>query len=314
MSSRANILAVIALTGIMALLPLVLRNNYYLSVLIIIGLNTILALGLNLLMGYAGQISLGHAAFFGLGAYTSGILTTSYNVHPIAALVIALVFVGVVAYIVGVPSLRLRGYFLGMATLGFGIIVSILLKEMSFITQGPSGFRGIPEFSAFGFVFDSDLKYYYLIWTCTIIILMLSANIINSRIGRALRAIHTSESAAGSLGVNIQSYKLAIFVLSALYASLAGSLYAHFIGFISPSSFGFHKSIVLVTMVVVGGMASVWGAIFGASVLTLLPELLMVFEDYEIVVYGLILMLIMIFLPEGLTRGVVERIKGRISR
>jgi len=314
MSSRGNIIAVLVLSGVMLGLPLLLNNDYYLSVLIIIGLNTILALGLNLLMGYAGQISLGHAAFFGLGAYTSGILTTSYGVHPIPALVIALVFVGVVAIIVGVPSLRLRGYFLGMATLGFGVIVSILFKEMSFITQGPSGFRGIPELSAFGFVFDTDLKYYYLIWTCTIIILMISANIINSRIGRALRAIHTSEAAAGSLGVDIQAYKLAIFVLSALYASLAGSLYAHFIGFISPSSFGFHFSIVLVTMVVVGGMASIWGAIFGASVLTLLPEFLMVLEDYEIVVYGLILMLIMIFLPEGLTRGVIERIKGRLAR
>ncbi len=143
---------------------------------------------------------------------------------------------------------------------------------------------------------------------------MVSSNIVNSRVGRALKAVHTSEVAAATLGINIQGYKLSIFVISALFASVAGSLFAHVMNFISPGSFGFNFSIVLVTMVVVGGMASIWGSIFGASVLTFLPLSLTVLEEFDIVVYGAILMVIMIVMPEGLTRGIIDRIRGRIRR
>ncbi len=321
MSQKRDTLYVGILVITIILLPLFLRNDYYLSVLVIIGLNTILVLGLNLLMGYAGQISLGHAAFYGLGAYTSGILTRgitvfgeTYQFNPILAAVIALILVTMVALIVGIPALRLRGYNLAMATLGFGIVVYILFKELKGLTDGPSGMVGIPNLSAFGFTFDTDLKYYFLVWVFVVLILIISRNIVNSRVGRALRAIHTSEVAASTLGVDIQRYKLMIFIISAIFSSVAGSLYAHFINFVSPSSFGFHFSIILVTMVVIGGMASIWGSIFGASVLTLMPEFLTVFEDYDIIIYGLILMLIMIFMPEGMTRGVVDRIKGKLAR
>lgn len=321
MSHKRDTIYVGILVIAVLLLPLFLRNDYYLSVLVIIGLNTILVLGLNLLMGYAGQISLGHAAFFGLGAYTSGILTRgiavlgeSYQFHPVTAAILAIVLVTIVALAVGIPALRLRGYNLAMATLGFGIVVYILFKEVKVLTDGPSGMRGIPDLTAFGFTFDTDLKYYFLVWAFVVLILVISRNIVNSRVGRALRAIHTSEVAASTLGVDIQRYKLMVFIISAIYSSIAGSLYAHFINFVGPSSFGFHFSIILVTMVVIGGMASIWGSIFGASVLTLMPEVLTVFEDYDIIIYGLILMLIMIFMPEGLTRGVVDRIKGRMAR
>jgi branched-chain amino acid transport system permease protein len=295
-------------------LPLILRSDYYLSVLVVIGLNTILVLGLNLLMGYAGQISLGHAAFFGLGAYASGILTATYGINPVLAALLGLIIVGCVALLVGIPSLKLRGQYLAMATLGFGIIVYILLKEMGWLTGGPSGLRDIPNVSLFGFTFDSDFKKYYLVWTAAILVLIISNNIVHSRVGRALRAIHTSEVAASVLGVDIQGYKLSVFVISALFASIAGSLFAHVMNFISPSSFGFHFSIVLVTMVVVGGMASIWGSIFGSSVLTLLPITLTIFQELDIVIYGVILMAIMILMPEGLTRGVVDRLKVRLSR
>lgn len=297
-----------------ALLPVFLSSNYYLSVLVTIGLNTILVLGLNLLMGYAGQLSLGHAAFYGLGAYASGILTATYGVHSIVAAVIAVVLVGLVALIVGIPSLKLRGQYLAMATLGFGIIIYIVLKEMGWLTGGPSGLTGIPKLSVFGFTFDNDLKKYYLVWTVAMCVLIISNNIVKSRVGRALRAIHTSEIAAASVGIDIKRYKLIVFVISAMLASIAGSLFAHVMNFISPSSFGFNISIVLVTMVVVGGMASIWGSIFGASVLTLLPMSLSFFEEFDIIIYGAILMVIMIVMPEGLTRGVVDRIRGRFAR
>ena len=291
---------------LLALIPLAVTNRYYLNVMIFIGIHTLLVVGLNLLMGYAGQISLGHAAFFGLGAYTSGILTATYKVSPWLAMVIAVVVTVAVALMVGVPALKLTGYYLAMATLGFGIIVYICFKELVWLTGGPSGLVGIPTLSIGSMVLEEPRAYFYIVWGITLGAIAVSLNIVDSRVGRALRAIHDSESAARASGINTARLKIWVFVISAIYASLAGSLYAHFITFISPSSFDFMFSIKLVTMVVVGGMASIWGAVFGAAALTMLPEVLAVFHDYDIVIFGLILMLVMIFMPQGLTRGALD--------
>jgi branched-chain amino acid transport system permease protein len=287
------------------LVRLLLRNDYHLTLINIIGIHTLLVVGLNLLMGYAGQISLGHAAFFGLGAYTSGIFTVSYGLNPWLALLLGLVVAGVAAFLIGIPALKLRGYYLAMATLGFGIIVYIILNQATW-TGGPSGLSGIPSLSCWGFPLNTPGRLYFLIWLLLGVILLLSANLVDSRVGRALRALHESELAAQSLGVDTSRLKLLIFVWSALYAALAGSLYAHTLNFIAPSSFNFMFSIKLVTMVVVGGMASIWGSLLGAATLTILPELLAVFHDYEIIVFGGILMVVMIFLPRGLVRGLLD--------
>ena len=291
---------------LLALLPLILTNRYYLNVMIFIGIHALLVVGLNLLMGYAGQISLGHAAFFGLGAYTSGILTATYQVSPWPAMLAAVAFTAAVALMVGMPALKLTGYYLAMATLGFGIIVHICFKEFVWLTGGPSGLVGIPRISIGGIFFDDPRAYYYLVWAITLGAIAISLNIVDSRVGRALRAIHDSESAARATGISTSRLKIWVFVLSAIYASVAGSLYAHFITFISPSSFDFMFSIKLVTMCVVGGMASIWGAVFGSATLTLLPEVLAMFHDYDIVIFGLILMVVMIFMPQGLTRGALD--------
>ena len=207
---------------------------------------------------------------------------------------------------VGMPALKLTGYYLAMATLGFGIIVHICFKEFVWLTGGPSGLVGIPLISMGGIVFDDPRTYYHLVWAITLGAIAISLNIVDSRVGRALRAIHDSESAARATGISTSRLKIWVFVLSAIYASVAGSLYAHFITFISPSSFDFMFSIKLVTMCVVGGMASIWGAVFGAATLTLLPEVLAMFHDYDIVIFGLILMAVMIFMPQGLTRGALD--------
>jgi branched-chain amino acid transport system permease protein len=283
-----------------------LDNDYYLTLLNFIGIHTLLVVGLNLLLGYAGQISLGHAAFFGLGAYTSGILTATYGVNPWLALLAGLVISGGAAVLIGIPALKLRGYYLAMATLGFGIIVYIVLNETSHLTGGPSGLSGIPSLSIAGLPLDTPRRLYLFIWFTVGVILALSANLVNSRTGRALRALHDSEAAAASLGVDTARVKLKIFVWSALYASLAGSLYAHTLNFIAPASFGFMFSIKLVAMVVLGGMASIWGSLLGAGVLTVLPEMLTAFHDFEIIIFGLILMVVMIFLPRGLVRGLLD--------
>lgn len=288
------------------LMRLAVANDYYFTLLNIIGIHALLVVGLNLLLGYAGQISLGHAAFFGLGAYTSGILTATYGVNPWLALPAGLLVAGAAAFLVGVPALKLRGYYLAMATLGFGIIVYIIFNQTQAWTGGPSGLSGIPSLSLAGIPLDRPDRLFLLIWPVLGFILLLSANLVDSRLGRALRALHDSEAAAQSLGVDTARAKLLIFIWSALYAALAGSLYAHTLNFIAPSSFGFMFSIKLVTMVVVGGMASIWGSLLGAAVLTVLPELLVVFHDYEIIIFGGILMVVMIFLPRGLVRGILD--------
>ncbi len=289
-----------------ALARLTVANDYYFTLLNIIGINTMLVVGLNLLLGYAGQISLGHAAFFGLGAYTTGILTATYGVNPWLALPAGLVVAGAAAFLVGVPALKLRGYYLAMATLGFGIIVYIFFNQAQHLTGGPSGLSGIPSLSLFGLALDTPERLFMLIWPALGAILLVSANLVNSRLGRSLRALHDSEPAAQSLGVNTFRAKLLIFVWSSLYAALAGSLYAHTLNFIAPTSFNFMFSIKLVTMVVVGGMASVWGSLLGAAVLTILPEFLAVFHDFEFIIFGTILMVVIIFLPRGLVRGILD--------
>ncbi|MFW6080590.1 MAG: branched-chain amino acid ABC transporter permease [Desulfosalsimonas sp.] len=298
-------------------LGVAIDNSYYLQMLIFIGLNTLLALSLNMLMGYAGQISLGHAAFYGIGAYVTAVLTATYQVPPLLALPAAVGAAMIVALIVGIPTLRLSGYYLGMGTLGFGMIVHIVFREWSSVTGGASGFVGIPPLTAGPLTIDSEQHYFYLVWAVVLLAIIICRRIIDSRVGRALRAIHDGEGAAAAVGVNTKKLKLQVFVLSAGIAALAGFLYAHLIYFISPGTFGFMASIRIVTMVVIGGMASIWGSLFGASLLTLLPEWLHSFSDFEMVVYGLILMTVMIFLPRGLTRGLLdiyERWRGNNER
>ena len=255
-----------------AMLPCVLGGSFLLSVMVFIGINTMLALGLNLLLGFAGQISLGHAAFFGLGAYISGVLSSAHGFDPWLSMLLAALLVGGIAYFIGFPILKLKGHYLAMATLGFGIIIYIVFNETVEITGGPSGLSGIPNLFLGGVVFDSDLKNYYLVWTVAAATMLLCINLSHSRIGRALRAIHGSEVAARVLGVNVRILKVQVFTLSAVISAIAGSLYAHAMTFISPASFGFNFSVELVTMVIVGGLGSIYGSFLGAVILSLLPS------------------------------------------
>ncbi|MDM8516555.1 branched-chain amino acid ABC transporter permease [Desulfobacterales bacterium HSG16] len=291
---------------VIALVGLLVDNAYYQQVLILIGINTLLAVGLNMLMGYAGQISLGHAAFYGIGAYTTAILTAKYQIYPWIALVIAILLAVAIAVVVGLPTLKLSGYYLGMGTLGFGMIFNIIFREWSSLTGGASGFVGIPSLSIGSLSFESGRNYFYLVWFSVWSVFLICSRIINSRAGRALRSIHDSENASMAVGVDTMTLKLQVFVLSAAFSALAGFLYAHYISFISPGSFDFLMSVRMVTMVVIGGMASIWGALLGASLLTLLPEWLHAFSEFEMVVYGLVLMLVMILMPQGLTRGILD--------
>ena len=289
-----------ALALIIILIPVFIESKYYFIVLNVIGLNAIVVVGLNLLIGFAGQISLGHAAFYGLGSYFSGILTVNYGFPLWPAMIIGVLATGSIAYLVGYPSLKLKGHYLVMATLGFSIIVYILMGELEHFTGGHDGLIGIPPLSIGGIVFDTDLKNFYLIWTFVFLSMFVARNLLNSRVGRALRAIHGSEVAANSLGVNTANYKVKVFVLSAMFASISGSLYAHYITFISPSTYDFYYSIQVVSMVIVGGMGSLWGSLFGAALLTSISEAFHIARQYHVIAYGVFLSLVLIFLPDGI--------------
>ncbi len=286
--------------------PLFLRNNYYLMVLNVAAVNIIVVIGLNLLVGYAGQISIGHAAFVGMGAYLSGVLTATLGFPPWPTILLGLIVTGSVAYLIGIPTLKLEGHYLVMATLGFNVIVYIVMIQLDRITGGPSGFPGIPHLSIGGLIFNSDRRTYYLLWGLSIAVLILSLNLIHSRVGRAMVALSHNEIAARCSGIDTERYKINIFVMSAVLASLAGSLYAHYISFISPGTFSIFYSLQLVTMVLVGGMGSLWGSVFGTVLLTSLPEFLHGVKEYNILVYGVILMTVLVFFPEGLFPGILQ--------
>lgn len=299
------------LATLLFLPPLVVENNYFLMVLNVAALNFMVVIGLNLLMGYAGQISLGQGAFFGLGAYLTAIFTVTLGLPPLPAMLLTFLITAAVAYIIGVPTLKLEGHYLVMATLGFNVITYILSVQLEAITGGPSGFAGIPHLRIGQLVFDSDRKVYFLFWAIGLIIFILATNLINSRVGRAMAALSHNEIAAKCTGVDTENYKIKIFVFSAFLASLAGNLYAHYLAFISPATFSFFYSIQVVTMVLVGGIGSLWGSLCGSILLTLLPELLQAAKEYNVLIYGLILMLVLIFFPRGLLPAIVEGVGKR---
>jgi branched-chain amino acid transport system permease protein len=289
-------------------LPLVVKSPYIFTILILIGIYSIVAFGLCLLIGYAGQISLGHAAFFGIGAYTSGVLTTHYQISPWLAIVIGMAATFLIAYVIGIPILKLKGHFLALATLGINIIFYILILGLNQWTGGAAGLVGIPTLSLFGVSLLDKVYFYFFVWAVALVILLLSLNIVRSHVGRVLRSIHDSEIATETLGVQVTKYKVAIFAVSAAFASLAGSIYAHYIMFVAPPTFYITKSILFLIMVMVGGASSIWGALLGTTIIMFLNEIIRyvghtyfgISGEVEIVVYGLIIILIMMYVPKGL--------------
>ncbi|UQG59223.1 branched-chain amino acid ABC transporter permease [Marinobacter sp. M3C] len=310
--SEFRLKGLLCLAIVVFALPLFISNPFHYSLATQIALIAGAVVGLNLLVGFAGQISLGHAGFFGLGAYFSAIMTSHYGWSAIPALIVGAIGVGIIAWVVGRPILRLKGHYLSMATLAVGFIIAIILNNEREMTGGPDGMP-VPafdvfgwelspfgEYSLFGMDISGDLAWYLFAGVVLLVAVWLAQNLIDSPIGRALRSVHGSEVAASVVGVNTTKYKSLVFVISAVYASVMGALYAHFQGFITPAVAGFEFSILLITMVVLGGMGSTIGVIIGAVVLELLPQVLADFQEFEMVLFGLILMLTMIFMPKGL--------------
>lgn len=306
-------LTVAALSVILALLPIFDDNPYTLGLTNLVAINVLVVLGLNLFIGYAGQISLGHAAFFGLGAYGSAIATVIYGLSPWLAMVLVALGVALLALLVGIPVLRLSSHYLAMATLGLNYVVHTVFLQWDEVTGGPSGFSGIPSLSLGEFFFDTPLRRHYLLWTFVMVFMLLCLNLVRSGVGRGLAALAGDEIAAASLGVNTNVAKAKIFVLSAVLASLAGSLFAHSFGYVSPDTFSIFASTQFAIMVVIGGLGSVWGSIFGAGFLTLLPEWIEFFDTYKDLIHGGILVLVLMFLPQGLITGLGDQIRLRLA-
>lgn len=274
-------------------------SEYFLHLLILIGLYTILAVSLNLIIGYCGQVSLGHAAFYGVGAYTSALLTLNGLLPFFPALAAAAAAAAILGLGLGIPTLRLKDDYLAIVTLGFGVIVELVLLNLG-ITGGPDGLSRIPVPQVFGVSLRQKPAYLVLVGLVVALVLLFIRQVVNSRHGRALRAIRDHELTAQVMGINTAAYKIVIFTLAAGLAGLAGSLYAHYITFINPESFGLHTSIQILTMVVLGGMGSIGGSIVGAVVLTVLPEVLRGIADYQDLVYGALLIAMLLWRPQGL--------------
>ncbi len=304
MGTRTRVLWFALFAAALAALPLVMKDGYHLGLVVLIGINTIIVLGLNLLMGYAGQVSLGQAAFVGIGAYTTAVLTTTLGWSPWLGLLAATALGGVTAWLVGIPLLRFRGHYLAMGTLGFGMIVHIVIVQWESLTKGTVGISSIPPLSLAHHTFEEPRRMYYLVAAAVLGSLIVASNIVASRVGRALRAVHGSEVAASISGVNVARYKRQVFALSGALAGLAGALFAHYQMYVSPESFDLTYSISLVVMAVVGGMTSIWGAIFGAVAITLLNESLRALLDCREIGFGLLVVLLMMFLPNGLWQGI----------
>ncbi|MDD2903135.1 MAG: branched-chain amino acid ABC transporter permease [Syntrophales bacterium] len=274
-------------------------SAYFLHLAILGGIYIILAISLNLIIGYAGQVSLGHAAFFGIGAYISALTSLYWGFPFLLAALSAILFSGVCGLLLGLPTLRLKEDYLAIVTLGFGVIVDLVFLNLE-ITGGPDGLAGIPSPRILGLSFRSPVMYLFLTLFMVLLTLALTYRLVHSYHGRALRAIRDHEVTAQVMGINTPAYKVAIFTLAAALAGLAGSLYAHYITFINPESFGLHTSILALCMVVLGGMGSIAGAVVGALALTVLPELLRSFKAYQDLIYGGLLVALLIWRPEGL--------------
>ncbi len=307
--SKREIAAWIAAVIILYLLPPFL-GKYTVFLLSLLSIYALVALGLNLLMGYTGQIAAGHAGFLAIGAYFTAIVSEQAAWLPCPViLLLAGIFTGIIGFLLGIPILRLKGFYIAMATLAFGVVVSEVILQWSSITGGDDGFN-VPTAAIAGFAFDTDYKLYYLIVTVTAALTLLARNLVNGYIGRAFIALRESEIAAQTIGIDLAKYKTVAFAISAFYTGVAGGLFAYLITFLSPDAFTLELSMDFIAMIVIGGMASILGSIIGAVILTGIQQVLAGLLDLQILIFGLSLIVFMIFMPRGIS-GMFFDLKNR---
>ncbi|MBB3180580.1 branched-chain amino acid transport system permease protein [Variovorax sp. Sphag1AA] len=296
---RSSFGALALLAAVIVLLPLVASSNYVLRIVALVWIMGLGAVGLHVLMGLAGQISLGHAGFFGIGAYATAVLPLKFGVPTPLAVLAGVLASALIAWGVGKPILRLKGHYLAIATLGFSLLIGLVITSEVTLTGGPDGVD-VPRLAIGDSSLTSPAAWYWISGALLLAGMALAIALRDSPTGRALRAILDSEVAAASMGVDVARRKLQAFVIAAIYAAVAGCALALMNGFITPDVANFMTSVEFVAMVVIGGVASPFGALVGAALLTLLPQLLATFHDYQDMAVGLIIMLSMIFLRQGI--------------
>lgn len=306
---KASRLWVILLIAV--LFPLLSDNRYFLHLACLSMMYAMLTISLNVLSGFTGLMSVGHIAFFGIGAYTTAILTTRYNVPVGVGILAAGILAALFSLLLGLPTMRLKGTYFCVATLAFGIVVYQCIKNMKELTNGTKGIMNIPAIEILGFSFKSYDRYYYLMLIDLILCVILALNLLKSRTGRAILAIRESDIAAEAMGINVVNYKIIAFMTSAFIAGIAGALYAHEMRYISPDTFAQAESCTILAMMVIGGIGSIPGAILGGAALTVLPEALRFIGDFRLAVYGAAVVAIIIFAPAGFG-GLLERIDGKL--
>ncbi len=299
----------LVVTGVVVFVPLVLPT-YPRFVMSLILVNAIAAMGVNLSMGYAGLVSVGHAGFAAVGAYTTAILMSTFNVSYWLTVPIAAVLAGALGVLVGVPALRLNPLYISMVTFGFGQAINSLAVNWVRLTNGPNGIS-VPPVELVGYMF-SPHTFYYVVAVLFLTLLWLSANMVHSRLGRALIAVRTSELAAQAMGVHLGKYKTIAFALGACYGSVSGSLYAGLSEFVNPDAFVFQISIMYLTMNVVGGMGTVTGPVVGAVIFTVLPELLRPAAEYREFFSGGLLLVFLVFVQDGIVGTVGELVRRTV--
>jgi branched-chain amino acid transport system permease protein len=304
------IFGAVAVAAVMALPWFVPQSSGLLSTLVITGILFIGVLGLDVLMGYAGQVSLGQGGFMAIGGYTAAILAVRYSWPPLAGTIAGIVLSLLCALVLSLATMRLRGVYLALATLSFGLMIDSLAVGMMDTTGGPSGLVGIPSFSIGPYSFASPLAMYYLVAVLIVVLVMLLLGGVRSGFGRALKAIRTDQTAAAALDINVPRYKVAAFAISAALASLSGSLYAFFFHFLSPEMVNTSRSLEMITMLVIGGEGTLVGSLFGVALLTLLPEIFQPFALYKRLAEGALLVLTFQYLPAGIYGSLV----GWVSR
>lgn len=301
------------LGGIILLaLPFILGNPYLVRIATMIAIYVVLASSLNLIIGFTGMYSLGHGAFYGIGAYTSAILAVNLKWAFWITMPLAGVLSGLIGAFIGLATLRLRQTFLVFGTLAFGEIVRILIMNWDGLTRGPMGIPGIPVPDFFGFQFKDPIHFYYLVFIFTVLAVFVINRLYRSRVGRAWVAIREDEVAAATMGIHVFGYKVLAFTISCLLAGLTGAFYAHFVTFISADQFAMGESFLILTMVALGGTGSIAGPIVGAFLLMMIPEAFRFLEEFRMVLYGAILIVVMVVKPEGIlgVKGIFERPSG----
>ena len=296
---RKKIWLAVALV-LLALFPVVVTDLYIQRIAVVSCIFAILASSLGILVGQVRLVSAGHAGFFGIGAYTSALLTTKGEMPFLVGFIAAIVLTALVGFLFSLPVLRLRGHYLAMATLAFGIITQMVILNWESLTNGPNGIPGIPYATLFFLDLDTDRKMYYFTFILLLLILWGLHRLYQSPVGRAFHLIREDEVAAATLGVHTVRFKVIAFTLSAGLAGLAGSLFAHYMSFINFDTFSPLESFMILSMVVVGGMQTLLGPVLGAVLLTSIPELLRELSDYRMLIYGVVLVLVLLFRPQGI--------------